>query len=341
MERPEDEKQLDSMLSEPTEQLVEFMAELEGDIAVLGVAGKMGKSLGEMAVRSSGRAGVDRTVYGVSRFSSPGSDEAIRQAGIKPVKCDLLDRESVKALPDAPNVIFMAGRKFGTDGQEDITWAMNTLAPAHASERYSGSRIAAFSTGCVYPLVDKETGGCTEADAPGPVGEYAQSCLGRERIFEYFSRKEGTPVVLLRLNYAVEMRYGVLHDLAARIVNEEPVDLAVGLVNVIWQADANAQALLALGQCSSPPAILNVTGPELLSVRELAEAMGEELGERVRFTGEEGSAAYLSDSSKAAALFGCPRIDPWTLAKWTARWVAEGKPSLGKPTHFEVKNGRY
>lgn len=338
---PTNESQLDELLATPSPSLIECMRRLEGDIMVLGIGGKMGPSLGAAAVRAARAAGIEKTVFGVSRFSTPGVRGSLEKAGIRTVSCDLLDAEAVATLPRVSNVVYMAGRKFGTEGNEDLTWAMNTVAPAHVAEHFARSRICVFSTGCVYPLRTPGAGGCRETDAPAPVGEYAQSCLGRERIFSYYSRRNGTPVCLLRLNYAIELRYGVLHDLAKRIINGKPIDTDVGAVNVIWQGDANCQALLALEHCTSPHNVLNITGPEILSVRALATDIGEALGRHVELTGDDRGAGYLSNATRARKLFGPPRIGPDLLIEWTAQWLDSGGRSLNKPTHFEVQNGKY
>ena len=335
------EADVDELMSRPSPALIDFMKGLQGDIAILGIAGKMGLSLGALAVNASRAAGVNRKVYGVSRFSDPAAIAALEQAGVIPVRCDLLDRAAVSALPRVPHVIFMAGRKFGTDGEESLTWAMNTVVPAQVCEHFSKSRIVAFSTGCVYPLVPLAQGGCVEEDRPDPIGEYGQSCLGRERTFEYFSRRNGTPVCLLRLNYALDVRYGVLHDLARTIWDGRPVSRTVGHFNAIWQGDANTQALLALGECATPPAILNLTGPETVSVVAAANTLGRLLGKPVTFTGEPGPTAYLNNASRSHRLFGYPRISLAHVISWTAEWIKQDGRSLGKPTHFEVADGKY
>jgi nucleoside-diphosphate-sugar epimerase len=333
------EAELDDFMARPYPELVDLMRRLEGDIAILGIAGKMGVSLGAAAVHAIQAAG--KTVYGVSRFSEAGAAEALEKAGIVPLRCDLLDRSAVAALPRAPNVVFMAGRKFGTAGEEDLTWAMNTVVPAHVCEHFAESRMVAFSTGCVYPLVPVSRGGCEETDRPDPVGEYAQSCLGRERTFGYFSRRNGTPVCLIRLNYALDLRYGVIHDLAQTLWRGRPVDRTVPCFNGIWQGDANNQALLALDQCQSPPAVLNLTGPETLSVTATAETLARLLGKPLTFAGEPGPTAYLNNASRAHRLFGGPRVPVEQVIRWTADWVRRGGRSLGKPTHFEAANGKY
>jgi len=337
-----DEAALDELLSAPSPDLLSLMEHLEGDVLVLGIGGKMGVTLGLSAARALREAGVDKTVYGVSRFSDPHVRRVLEAAGVRTLPCDLLDPRAVAELPRVRNLIYMVGRKFGTGGQAAMTWATNVSIPRTVVDHFRESRIVAFSTGCVYPLVAASAGGCTEATPPAPVGEYAQSCLGRERLFEYGSRAYGTQVCLLRLNYAVDLRYGVLHDIGQAVYAGEPIDLTVSHVNVIWQGDANRQALLALELCSSPPAVLNVTGPETASVRVVAEAFAEIFGREALFTGEEGRGRmYLSNASKAAALFGYPSVPLLTMIRWQADWIARGQASLGKPTHYEVVNGQF
>lgn len=335
------EAELDALMAQPYPELVALMQRLEGDIAILGIAGKMGLTMGAAAANAIRAAGVKKTVYGISRFSDATAVTALEQAGIVPVRCDLLDRAAVSQLPQVANVIFMAGRKFGTGGEEELTWAMNTVVPAHVAEHYATSRIVAFSTGCVYPLVPLARIGCVETDRPEPVGEYAQSCLGRERTFGYFSKKNGTRVCLIRLNYALDLRYGVLHDLAQTILNGQPVDRTVGHFNGIWQGDANQQALLALELCASPPSILNVTGPETIPVTATAATLGRLLGKPVTFAGEPGPVAYLNNAGLAQELFGYPRVPLNHVIRWTADWLLHGGRSLGKPTHFEVATGKF
>jgi len=333
------EKQLDELLSRPPAAVVDLMAGLTGDLLILGVAGKMGPTLALMARRAADAAGARLQVVGVSRFSSPETRAWLEGHGIETLTCDLLDPEQVRRLPRIPNVVFMAGRKFGTTGDEPLTWACNTLMPAYACDRFRESRIAAFSTGCVYPFVPADSSGCTEDTPTDPVGDYAQSCLGRERIFQHFSRANGTPVTLVRLNYAIDMRYGVLHDIASRVWAGEPVDRTVPTANVIWQGDANAQALLCLDHCASPASVLNVTGPETLSVEDVARTFGELMGKPVTFAGTPGDRAYLSDASRARSFFGPPRVPLEQLVRWTADWVQRGGRSLNKPTHYEVNSG--
>jgi len=340
--RIENETQLDAMLAKPSPDLVRFMGNLQGDLVILGIAGKMGVSLGELAVAAIAEAGTSQTVYGVARFSDPSSRERLETAGVKTISCDLMDPNAISRLPLARNVIFMAGRKFGTGGDEPLTWAINVVAAANAWHHYRDSNMVAFSTGCVYPLasVDRPP---SEATPVAPVGEYAQSCLGRERVFQYGSLTAATPVCLFRLNYAIDLRYGVLHDIAHSVWNHQPVDGSAPAFNMIWQGDANRFALLCLGQCTSPANLLNVTGPETLDTRSVALRLGELLDKPVTFTSNESSEGkcYLSDSSKAFDLFGLPTVTADQLIRWQAGWFQADGRSLGKPTHFEVTDGAF
>ena len=335
-----DVEDLEDRLSAPTERLVETMARLEGDIIILGVAGKLGPTLARMARRSSDMAGVLRRVIGVARFTDTDSEARLRSHGVETIRCDLLEEDSLSQLPEAPNVVYMAGRKFGTTGQESATWALNAYLPGPVCRRFRESRIVAFSTGNVYGLVPG-TEGSRETDVPDPRGEYAMSCLGRERIFEYFSQSFNIPMALIRLNYATEMRYGVLVDLAERVRDGQPIDLSVGSFNVIWQGDANAMALQSFEHLATPPRVINLTGPEVLRVRIVAETFGRLLGRSVRFQGEETSLALLSDASEAIRRFGMPRVSADMLIQWVADWIGRGGPTLGKPTHFEASDGSF
>lgn len=332
---------LEDVLSDPPDYVVNAMRELDGDLIVLGVAGKMGPTLARMARRATDLAGRKRRIIGVARFSDARQEHALHACGVETLRCDLLNEADVDALPDAENVVFMAGRKFGSTGLESLTWAMNSYVPALVSRRYVGSRIVAFSTGNVYGLTPAGRGGSEEADAPRPVGEYAMSCLARERIFEYFSESLGTSIVILRLNYAVEMRYGILSDLAGRVAAGETIDVTMGFFNVIWQGDANAMALAALTRGTSPPLVLNVAGPEELSVRRTCEELARLLKRSVALSGREADDALLSNGARAWSLFGRPRIQAQQLIEWTADWVARGGASLDKPTHFESRDGRF
>jgi nucleoside-diphosphate-sugar epimerase len=336
-----DESQLDDLLSIPSPGCIEMMKRLEGDILVLGIGGKMGTSLGTVAVNAVKEAGVDKKIIGVDLFPEEGSRERVERIGIEAIACDLLDRDQVATLPKAPHVVFMAGRKFGTGGSEELTWAINALVPSNAASHYAESNIVAFSTGNVYPFVEPASGGCTEDVAPSPLGEYAQSCLGRERVFEYYSKHKGTPVCVFRLNYATDIRYGVIHDIAAEIAADKPVTATVPYFNVIWQGDAVNYALQCLEHCTSPANFMNVTGPEINSTREAAAKLGELMGKKVEFGGDQQERALLSNASKAIGLFGEPTVKFDQLLRWEAHWLKEGGRSLGKPTHFEVKDGKF
>jgi nucleoside-diphosphate-sugar epimerase len=340
MDRIETEAQLEAWLSEPTPEVIETLGRLPGDLVLLGVAGKMGPTLARMAKRASDAAGIRRRVIGVARFSD-GGQEPLEAHGIETIRCDLLDEDEVAGLPDAPNVIFMAGRKFGSTGDEPLTWAMNAYLPAIICRKYRHSRIAAFSTGNVYGLSALAGGGSRESDLLQPIGEYAMSCLARERLFAYFSRALNIPMAILRLNYACELRYGVLVDLAQRIARGEPIDLTMGHFNVIWQGDANAMTLRALAHVSTPPWVVNMTGPETLSVRDVCIRLGELLGKPVRFSGIESPEALLSNASIGLARLGPPRVSAAELTGHVADWIARGGRTLGKPTHFESRDGKF
>jgi nucleoside-diphosphate-sugar epimerase len=334
-------QELEDGLSEPTPGVIEALAGIKGDIIVLGAGGKMGPSLARMARRASEKAGVKRRVVAVSRFTNAASVSGLEKAGVEPISCDLLDEDKVSTLPDAPNVIYMAGMKFGTTGNEPMTWALNVLLPGIACRKYRGSRIVAFSSGNVYGLVPVASGGSTEADEPRPAGEYAWSVLGRERIFQYFCGAHKTPVVLIRLNYACELRYGVLVDIARQVHAGLPVNLAMGWLNTLWQRDVNAMALQSISQAAVPARILNLTGPEMLRVRDVAEQFGKLMGKPVSFEGEESASALLNNAGAAYALFGLPVVKAESLIEGVANWVMRGGESLGKPTHFESRDGRF
>ena len=335
------EAELEDALSAPSAGLLASLRSTPGDIVVLGAAGKMGPTLARMARRALDALGRSERVIAVSRFSSPQAERSLNDSGVDTIRANLLDRESVAALPDAPNVIFMAGQKFGTRDAPSSTWAMNVVLPSIAAERYTDARIVAFSTGNVYPLSPARDGGSREGDAPAPVGEYAMSCLGRERVFEDASARRGTRVAIVRLNYAVDLRYGVLVDIAARVLRGEAIDLAMGYVNVIWQGDANDWALRCLAHASAPPFVVNVTGRETLAVRALATRLGELLGHAPSFTGTEAPDALLSNASLAHSIFGAPSISTDALLERVAEWVRSGGPLLGKPTHFEERKGAF
>lgn len=337
----ETEEQLEDRLASISDADVAAASSLGGDLLILGVGGKMGPSLARLATRAVDKAGRKVRVFAVARFSNPAVKASLEASGIETIACDLLDERALKALPDAPNVIFMAGRKFGTTGAEHLTWAMNTYLPGLVAERFRNSRIVAFSTGNVYPFRSVLLGGATEETPVAPAGEYAQSALGRERLLEYVSDKWKTPVAILRLNYAIDLRYGVLSDVGRAVYEKRPVDLRVGAVNVIWQRDANSICLRSLAYCASPPAVLNVSGPETLSVRYLAEEFGSRFGLKPTFTGEEGAVALLTNAAKSHRLFGYPTVAVQDMLDWTAHWIRIGGSSLHKPTRFEVGDGRF
>lgn len=335
-----DEEALDELLTRPRDLVVESVRKLAGDILVLGVAGKMGATLARMARRAADEVGESCRVIGVARFSAGGEVEFHRH-NIETIRCDLLDEGAVARLPDAPNVVFLAARKFGSTGDEDLTWAMNAVVPAIIARRYAKSRVVALSTGNVYPLVPRDSSGSRETDPPWPIGEYAMSCLAKERVFEYYSRSQGTPVAIVRLNYACDLRYGVLVDIAQKIYHGEAVDLSMGYFNTIWQGDACAMTLRALEHAASPPWIVNVTGPERLSVRECAEQLGQIMNRPVRFQGREAETALLSDATAAVDQLGPLTMAADMLLQHVAHWVIQGGRALNKPTHFEVRDGRF
>jgi nucleoside-diphosphate-sugar epimerase len=336
------ESELEELLSRPDEKTAEAMAALEGDLLILGAGGKMGPSLARLARRACDRASVQKRIIAVARFTNSKLPAELSKDGIETIACDLLDPESLSRLPDVPNVIFMAARKFGTSGEAHMTWAMNTYLPGLVADRYRNSQIVAFSTGNVYPLRSISQGGATEATPVDPVGEYAQSALGRERMFEYGSAQWGTRGVILRLNYAVELRYGVLVDIGLAVFERRPISLGMPHVNVIWQGDANAWCLRSFAHCQSPPLILNITGTETLSVLHIAHEFGKQFGMEPTFApGTEGASALLNDAAKARALFGEPKVGTGELIGWIADWIRNGRALLNKPTHFQTRDGRF
>jgi len=334
-------EQLEEVLGGPSDADCEAMRNLDGDLLILGVGGKMGPSLAVRARRSCDRAGVRKRVIGVSRFGDPAARAGLEAAGVETIAADLLDRDTLNTLPEAANLVFMAGRKFGTQSGEHWTWAMNVLLPAMVVERYRASRFVVFSSGNVYPLRNVAEGGATEETETDPVGEYAQTVRGRERIFEHYANQGDTSSVILRLNYAVEMRYGVLVDIGRKVYEQRPVDVTMGHVNVIWQGDANSVALRAFPLCSAPPRLLNLTGPETLEVRRIAQRFGELFRVAPRLRGTEAKSALLNDARQCHGLFGPPAVSAEQVIQWTAAWIRAGGPSLNKPTHFEARDGRF
>ncbi|HET9424207.1 MAG TPA: NAD(P)-dependent oxidoreductase [Gemmatimonadaceae bacterium] len=332
---------IDARFTEPREETLAALRDCPGDVVVLGAGGKMGPSLTAMLARAVAALGGDRRVVAVSRWSDRVAKSSLESMDVVTVECDLLNPDEVALLPAAPNVIFMAGQKFGTDDRPSLTWAMNTLVPANAARRYAGSRVVAFSTGNVYPLTPVASGGARETDPVAPVGEYAMSCVGRERVFEFFSDRDATRFAIFRLNYAIDVRYGVLLDLAQRVAAGEAIPLAMGYVNVIWQGDANRIAIECLPRASAPPFVLNVTGRETLSVRGLAELLGRRLGREPVFAGTEGSDALLSNAELMHTTFTPPATSVAEMIEHVAVAVEQDAPTLGKPTHFEARDGRF
>ncbi len=340
---PQSVEELDLLASEPDRGVVEALEHSDGDLLVAGAGGKMGFHLVLMLRRALDVLGSGRRVVAVSRFGEPSSREAFESANIATVSADLTDPDAVAALPEAGALFFLAGKKFGTGGSPDELRRFNEEMPALVAERFAGARIVALSTGCVYPFVAAEDGGSKEEDEPAPVGDYAASCLGRERAFLAASERHGTPLSLVRLNYSVDLRYGVLVDLAQRVLAGEPVELAMGWFNCIWQGDAVAHTVRALGLAAPAPeaCVLNVTGSRILSVRDTAEALADRLGRSISFSGSEAGTAWISDASKSHRLFGPPSVPEERLLDWVAEWVGHGRPLLGKPTRFEVRDGTY
>lgn len=333
--------QIERDLTTPTAALVQEIAGFDGDITVLGVGGKVGPSVAIMAQRAVEEAGVDKKVFGVARFSDPAAKASLERAGVTAVAADLTDDLELDAIPDAANVIYMAGNKFGTVGNEHFTWMMNSYLPGRVAQRFRASRIVAFSTLVTYPLADVSTGGSRETDPPGAIGEYAASCVGRERMFEHYSHKYGTPVLLFRLGYSIETRYGVLQEIAQAVYDGTPIPLEMGHASVIWQRDVAEYALRSLRLATSPPRALNITGPEIVSIRWLAERFGERFGREPIFEGAETGTAYVMDGSQLQAEFGYPTTTVPQMMDTVAEWVEAAKPLIGKPTKFQQRNGAF
>ncbi len=334
--RFENVEHLEDVMSEPSMALVQDLSRVDGDIMVLGVGGKMGPTLARMAKR----AAPGKRVIGVARFSEAGLRHKLESQGVECIEADLLSRDALASLPSVANIVFMAGRKFGSQGSEWLTWAMNAHVPALVAERFPKSRIVVFSTACVYPFTGVHSGGAKEDVAPTPPGEYANSCVARERMFEHFSHQHRTPGRLIRLSYAIDMRYGVLHDVARKILAREPIDLAMGHANVIWQGEANDWSLRALAHCDTPTSALNLSGP-VISIREAAIGLGKRLDIEPQLTGKEAETAWLVNCEEAFRLFGKPTVSLDTMLDWTADWAARDLASLGKPTHYEARDGKY
>lgn len=338
---PRDVAELEERLSRPDDAVVEALRRCPGDIVVLGAGGKMGPSLARMLRRAADRLDDARRVVAVSRFGAADAADALQKAGVETIRCDLLDRHAVARLPDAPNVFHLAGQKFGTSAAPAATWGANALLPANTVERYHEARIVVLSSGNVYPLLPVGSAGATEDTPPAPVGEYAMSCLARERIVEFLSIRHGTSAVLVRLNYAVDLRYGVLVDVARKVWDGLPIDVTMGFANVVWQGDANRRIAAALALAERPPLVLNLTGLETVSIRDAAERFGRRFGRPVHLVGHEAPDALLSDARRAAALLGPPAVSLDRMVDWVGEWIAGGGALLGKPTHFEERTGRF
>ncbi len=335
------EEKLNNLLSNPSDALIEDIKKIKGDIMVLGAGGKMGPSLCLLAKNAIDKAGISKKVYAVSRGTDKISTELMQKNGIEVIACDLLDKEKFYVLPEVENIIYMAGKKFGTDGNEWQTWGMNSVLPAFVADKFKNSNIVVFSSGNIYPIVPLHTGGCTENDKVMPNGEYAMSCLARERSFEYAANTYGTKVFIYRLNFAVDLRYGVIFDVANKILKGEPISLSTPCFNFIWQGSANEYAIRGLLYASNPVTVMNVTGPETVSIKKMALKLGEYLGKSPIFENECGNDAYLNDASKCMELFGYPSVSAETLIRWQAEWLLDGGRTLDKPTHFEERKGSY
>ncbi|WP_373494357.1 NAD-dependent epimerase/dehydratase family protein [Aquiflexum sp.] len=336
-----DLKTLEQEMLVPSEALIRDIAKIEGDILLLGIGGKMGPGMGRLAVQACKAAGVEKRIIGASRFSDQKAKAALEEDGIETILCDLLDDEKLQGLPDVKNVIYLAGNKFGTTGNEGFTWAMNAYLPGRIAEKFKNSNIVVFSSGNVLPFVPVTSGGASEDTVPDPIGEYAQSCLGRERVFEYFAKKNRTKTLIYRLNYAVDFRYGVIMEIAKSVLAGIQIDLRTGNVNVIWQNDANDIALRSLLHCESPAKILNVTGPEILSIRWIAERFGELFDKTPHFINEPTGTALLNNASECHRIFGYPRVTIREIIDITATWILQGGDEFGKPTHFQERGGKF
>ena len=335
------EEKLNELLTTPSDALVEDIKKIKGDIMVLGAGGKMGPTLCVLAKNACRAAGVDKKIYAVSRGSDAIATQLMLDNGIEVIAMDLLDKEQLYSLPDVENVIYMAGKKFGTNGNEWQTWAMNSVLPAFVGDKFKNSNIVVFSSGNIYPIVPLSSGGCKESDPVGPNGEYAMSCLARERSFEYAANTYGTKVFIYRLNFAVDLRYGVLFDVADKIMKGEKISLATPCFNFIWQGSANEIAIRGLLHAKAPACVMNVTGPETISVKQVAIKLGEYLGKEPIFDDHIGEDAYLNDASLAMETFGYPSVSAKTLVRWQAEWLLNGGRTLNKPTHFEERKGKY
>ena len=336
------DREIELLLSTPTAGAIETVARLQGDFMVLGVGGKMGTTTAVMLRRALDAAGrKDAVVFGVSRFSRASAREELEQLGVRTLPCDLAEAAQLAALPSASNILYLAGQKFGTDSAPELTWLQNTYVPALVAQRFRSSRIVVFSTGCVYPFVSTDGAGASEREPLAFIGEYASTCVGRERVFTHFSKQFDTPQLMFRLNYAVELRYGVLVDIATKVYRGEPVDVTMGWLNCIWQGDACARAIQCLDHTATPPRILNITGPEKLSVREVAQEFGRRFEKPPAITGREAPTAWLADASESIRLFGAPEVSISRMMELITDYIRQDGRLLGKPTHFEARSGSF
>ncbi|MDF1753180.1 MAG: NAD(P)-dependent oxidoreductase [Verrucomicrobiales bacterium] len=338
---PGNVKELDELIASPSDEVIESIRKRDGDFTVLGAGGKMGYHLCLMLQKALAAAGKKSTVRAVSRFGSVRAGEEFEAIGCEVVRADLSDREGLKALPDSPNVFFLAGVKFGTSNDTGLLELMNVVMPRLVAERFRASDIVALSTGCVYSFVTPESGGSTERDETNPPGEYAISCLGREKAFVDAADRYGTRSALIRLNYSIDLRYGVLVDLAQKVIAGTPIDVTTGYVNLIWQGDAIRHTIRSLEHVSAPPFVINVTGDEILKVRDLARKFGDKFKREVDIVGSEAATAWLSDASQSHERFGRPEVSVDRMIDWVAEWLKSGGEQLGKPTHFETRDGKY
>ncbi|MGH7491637.1 MAG: NAD-dependent epimerase/dehydratase family protein [bacterium] len=333
--------EIEDVMTTLSPAVIDMMKKISGDFLILGASGKMGPTLARLAKRAIDTAGANKRVIGVARFSNPAARAALQQEGIETISCDLLNPREIQQLPEVENVMYMIGMKFGSTGHEAETWAINAYIPAVVTQKFKSSRIVLFSTGNVYPLTPVKLGGSKESDATGPIGEYAQSALARERIFEYFCRQQQTPGVIIRLNYAIDLRYGVLLDVAQKVYTGDAINLNMGHANVIWQGDANAMALRCFALAQTPPLVLNMTGPETVSIRRLAERFGALFNKAPMFSGEESETALLSNAGEFFRLLGYPAVTLEQMIGWITHWVKISGPTLAKPTHFETRTGKF
>lgn len=334
-------QRLHEILCEPSDRLVEDMKRLDGDIMILGAGGKMGPTMSILAANAFRKGGIKHKVYAVSRFSDATVRKELEESGVQVISCDLEKADEIAKLPEVKNIVFMVGRKFGTDGGEALTWGMNAAVPVLVLERFHGSNFVVFSSGNVYDLPEASSGGSLETDKVRPIGEYTQSVLARERMFDYYAKKYGTKSLIFRLDYAIALEYGVLADIAKKIVDGKSLSVANSCFNCIWQGDANEYALRSLLLVENPPKRLNVSGPEINGVKSTALKLARLLGKEVTFEGEPCSNAYLENCGECHKLMGYPRVTIDMMIEYQAQWILDGGEYINKPTHFEERKGSY